>query len=121
MTSEQNKTLNKCSGVQFVSSLKPGEKALFGIKSKPREHEPSMQAILAWGFEAPVKNDYTKDDADISNKIRKRERYQISEAHDNFRNPNDKDAHLLLANYFESDEMTLFKKKWLEWHEDKEN
>ena len=68
-----------------------------------------------------MKNDYTKDDADISNKIRKRERYQISEAHDNYRNPNDKDAHLLLANYFESDEMTLFKKKWLEWHEDKEN
>lgn len=75
MTSEQNKTLNRCAGVQFVSSLKPGENALFGIKSKPREHEPSMNAILAWGFEAPVRNDYTKDEADISNKIRKRESY----------------------------------------------
>lgn len=28
---------------------------------------------------------------------------------------------MLLANYFESDAMNLFKKKWLEWFEDKEN
>jgi hypothetical protein len=44
-----------------------------------------MAQIFSWGYEAPVKEDYTKDTASINNKIRKMSRAYISESHDNFR------------------------------------
>ena len=46
-----------------------------------------MSEIFTWGYEAPIKNDYTKDRAEISNKIRKMKRAYISESHDNYRKP----------------------------------
>jgi len=46
-----------------------------------------MNQIFTWGYEAPLSNDYTKDQATIANKIRKTGRPNISEAHDNFRSP----------------------------------
>lgn len=46
-----------------------------------------MNQIFTWGYEAPLSNDYTKDQATIANKIRKTGRPNISEAHDNFRFP----------------------------------
>ena len=46
-----------------------------------------MKEIFTWGFEHPNKNDYTKNKAAISNKIRKMQTAFISEAHDNFRGP----------------------------------
>ena len=58
-------------------------KNCFGKKTKAREEEDSMKEIFTWGYEAPVKNDYTKNKAEISNKIRKMKRPHISENHDN--------------------------------------
>ena len=49
--------------------------------------EPSMYEIFSYGYEAPVKNDYTKNRAELSNKIRKMKRAYISESHDNYRQP----------------------------------
>ena len=46
-----------------------------------------MNEIFSYGYEAPVKNDYTKNKAEISNKIRKMKRAFISENHDNYRKP----------------------------------
>ena len=46
-----------------------------------------MYEIFSYGYEAPVKNDYTKNKAELSNKIRKMKRAYISEAHDNYRQP----------------------------------
>jgi hypothetical protein len=71
-----------------------------------------MVAIFSWGYEAPVKQDYTKNDADISNKIRKMKREYISENHDNYRCPEKAgDQDLLLFNYFEQNEVEAFKKR----------
>lgn len=80
-----------------------------------------MKAMFSWGYEAPVRQDYTKNDADITNKIRKTRREYISENHDNFRKPEkgeDKDS--LLFNYFESDEIEMLKKRIFEMHQTKE-
>lgn len=64
-----------------------------------------------------MKNDYTKNKAEISNKIRKMKRAFISESHDNYRKPepetDDKNQRFLF-NYFDSDEIELFKKKLFE-------
>ncbi len=38
-----------------------------------------------------MKNDYTKDKAELSNKIRKMKRPLISESHDNYRKPHKED------------------------------
>lgn len=71
-----------------------------------------MNAIFSWGYEAPVRQDYTKDDADISNKIRKMKREYVSENHDNFRRPEKvTDNNTLLFNYFEQDEVEMFKRR----------
>lgn len=89
------------------------------MKYKAREEDPSMKEIFTWGYEAPVKNDYTKDKAELANKIRKMKRAHISENHDNYRKPektNDGDykqgSDLYIFNYFDSNEIELFK-KWL--------
>ncbi len=50
-----------------------------------------MEKIFSYGYEAPVKNDYTKNKAELSNKIRKMKRPLISEHHDNFRKPHAED------------------------------
>ena len=82
-----------------------------------------MNEIFSYGYEAPVKNDYTKNKAELSNKIRKMKRAYISEAHDNYRKPQVADAgddleeaanRTLLFNYYDSDEIELFKKKFFE-------
>jgi len=77
------------------------------MKVKPREDEPSMKEIFSWGLyteekvmqtkdgeikgkvyhEFPDKNDYTKNNAGLANKIRKMQTPFISESHDNFRSP----------------------------------
>ena len=46
-----------------------------------------MYQIFSYGYEAPCKNDYTKNKAELSNKIRKMKRAFISESHDNYRLP----------------------------------
>lgn len=76
-----------------------------------------MKTIFSYGYEAPVKNDYTKNKAEISNKIRKMKRPFVSESHDNFRKPHsetDDKNQQFLFNYFDSDEIELFKKKLFE-------
>ena len=83
-----------------------------------------MYEIFSYGYEAPIKNDYTKNKAELSNKIRKMKRAYISENHDNYRKPKavdeddldfmDSANQQLLFNYFDSDEIELFKKKLFE-------
>ena len=99
----------------------------FGVKTKTRDEEPSMNEIFSWGYEAPIMNDYTKNKAEISNKIRKMKRPYISESHDNYRKPEgpvdvndgktegplDANEHFLF-NYFDLEEIELFKKKLYE-------
>lgn len=46
-----------------------------------------MKDIFSWGYEAPVKGDYVKDDKEIRYKIRKMDTEYISEVHDNYRRP----------------------------------
>jgi len=70
-----------------------------------------MKAIFSWGYEAPVREDYTKDKAEISNKIRKMRREYISECHDNYRKPQNSEDNQLLFNYFDQEEIELFKHK----------
>lgn len=57
------------------------------MKNQPRDSEPSMKDIFSWGYEAPVKGDYVKDDKEIRYKIRKTDTQYISEGHDNYRKP----------------------------------
>ena len=65
--------------------------------------DPSMAQIFSWGYEAPVRQDYTKDKAKISNKIRKMQSAYISESRDNFRKPQAAEDNQLLFNYFDAD------------------
>lgn len=83
--------------------------------------DPSMKQIFSWGYEAPVKQDYAKDKASISNKIRKMQRAYISESHDNFRKPESADGDQLLFNYFDTEQIELFKKKFYNLALEKEN
>lgn len=78
-----------------------------------------MTELLSGGYSAYVKNDYTKDKAELTNKIKKMRREYISEAHDNYRAPKvqtvmdaeeglvtaapDQNAHLLF-NFFDAEE-----------------
>ena len=56
--------MNKANGdIQFHKNLNAERATVFGIKYKKREEEPPMSQIMTWGYEAPVKNDYAKDNA----------------------------------------------------------
>jgi hypothetical protein len=87
MMQTQNKSLNEANKIEFLKSLQAQDNTVFGIKSRDRHLDPSMNQIFTWGYEAPVKEDYTKNTASISNKIRKMGRANISECHDNYRVP----------------------------------
>ena len=74
--------------IEFLKSIQPaGRETTFGIASKPRCSEPKMNEIFSWGYEAPCRNDYQKDNAALSNKIRKMKTPFVTEARDNFRLP----------------------------------
>jgi hypothetical protein len=78
-----------------------------------------MQQIFSWGYEAYAKEDYTKNNADISNKIRKSKREYITENHDNFRAPEKSaDSNTLLFNYFEKEEADILKKRLMKLKDD---
>lgn len=111
---QDKKLLEQENQVEFLKSLLPHGRKTFGFANLGnRDLEPSMQQIFSYGYEAPVKNDYTKNKAEISNKIRKMKRPFISESHDNYRKPEpetvDKNKRFIF-NYFDSDEIELFKK-----------
>ena len=61
LVSIQNEQL-KQGKIKFLSSLQPEAQNTFGAKNKPRDEEPSMKDIFSWGYEAPVKHDYIKND-----------------------------------------------------------
>ena len=117
---QDKRLLSQDNRVEFLKSLLPHGEETFGFKNlEARKKEPSMYEIFSFGYEAPVKNDYTKNKAEISNKIRKMKRPFISEAHDNYRKPQgvegeDQVREQYLFNYFDSDEIELFKKKLFE-------
>ena len=85
---QDKRLLREDDKVEFLKSLLPHGEETFGFKNlEARKKEPSMFEIFSYGYEAPVKNDYTKNRAEISNKIRKMKRAYISESHDNYRKP----------------------------------
>ena len=85
---QDKRLLNQNNKIEFLRSLLPHGEETFGFKNLAnRKLEPSMYEIFSYGYEAPVKNDYTKNRAELSNKIRKMKRAYISEAHDNYRQP----------------------------------
>lgn len=71
-----------------------------------------MANIFTWGYEAPVKNDYTGGDRELQKKIRKMDREYISEAKDNYRKPEySKEQDVYLFNYMNQDFQEMWKKK----------
>ena len=85
---------------------------IFGMKNQARDCEPSMAQILHWGYEAPVKNDYIKDKRELQYKIRKMEKEQITEQHDNYRKPEfDDERGVFLFNFVSQDNQEMWKKK----------
>ena len=85
---QDKQLLKEENNVEFLRSLLPHGQETFGFANlMTRKKEPSMEEIFSYGYEAPVKNDYTKDRAELSNKIRKMKRAYISESHDNYRKP----------------------------------
>ena len=131
---QDKRLLDQENQLEFLKSLLPHGQETFGFKDhERRKKEHSMNEIFSYGYEAPVKNDYTKNKAEISNKIRKMKRPFISESHDNYRKPhgfeavvNPDDASVneherteavnrqYLFNYFDSDEIEKFKRKLFE-------
>lgn len=65
---------------------------------------------MKWGHENPSMQDYTKNNADITNKIKKTKSH-ISEVHDNFRQPERYGKESLIFNYFDQQQTELLKKK----------
>ena len=85
---QDKRLLEQDNNIEFLKSLEPHGKETFGFENlEQRKKEPPMKEIFSYGYEAPVKNDYTKDRAELSNKIRKMKRAYISESHDNYRKP----------------------------------
>ena len=127
MAVQDKKLLTQDKRIEFLTSLQPYNEYTFGKKFTQRSEEPPMAELLSGGYDAYIKNDYTKNRAELSNKIKKMKREKISEAHDNFRKPqqqqvilNDDEPHiltqhdvneLLLFNYFDLDELDQYKKK----------
>ena len=124
---QDKKLLKQDKRIEFLNSLQPHIKHTFGKKNKQRSEEPSMTELLQGGYDAYIKNDYTKNTAELNNKIKKMKREYISEAHDNYRRPEqmprddedeDQNATILrnvneriLFNYFDLDENDMLKKK----------
>ena len=79
-----------------------------------------MGEIFSWGYEAPVKEDYSKNKACISNKIRKSGRANVTEAQDNYRPPHKAGEEDLLFNYFDQETRELWKRTFLARAEEKE-
>ena len=86
---QDKRLLQKENNIEFLRSLLPHGKETFGFENlETRNKEPHMKhEIFSYGYEAPVKNDYTKNKAELSNKIRKMKRAYVSESHDNYRKP----------------------------------
>ena len=62
-----------------------------------------MKDIFSWGYEAPVKHDYIKNDQQLRYKIRKMEKENISEGHDNYRKHEKDDNGVYLFNFLQTD------------------
>ena len=118
---QDKRLLAQENNVEFLRSLLPHGQETFGFANlETRMREPSMKEIFSYGYEAPVKNDYTKNKAELSNKIRKMKRAYVSESHDNYRKPHNvcDSAHQqveetnqqYLFNYFDSDEIARLKR-----------
>ena len=55
------------------------------MKNKERTTEPSMQQLLAWGYDARVSQDFTRSTGEIRHRIRKTDSKWLTEAQDNYR------------------------------------
>lgn len=71
-----------------------------------------MNIILNWGYEAPVKNDYIKDQRQLMYKIRKMGIEKISEKTDNYRKPEFvQDKGVYLFNFMGTESQEKWKRK----------
>lgn len=109
--SQSEASLPKRDKLQILKTLQPEQ--VFGQTKPASEKDPTMSQLLAWGYEDTTKHDYTKNGSKkIQNKIRKMKREYISEAHDNYRKPERAaDTSQLLFDYFDQEELDLFRKK----------
>jgi hypothetical protein len=120
MPTYQNNHLNTCKDrAEFIKCIgMDGTGKTFGDASKPREQDPSMSELLTWGLDEPNrrntnKNDYTKNNADLTNKIRKMQTVMISENHDNYRKPEDfLSARAYIFNFLDKTSIEKYK-RWL--------
>ena len=71
-----------------------------------------MKSILAWGYDAPVNNDYLKDKTGACRyKIKKANKEYISEIHDNYRKAEySPEKGIYLFNYLEEEGQDKWKK-----------
>eukprot|EP00347_Sterkiella_histriomuscorum_P011923 403370574 len=114
LVSQQNEQL-KQGKIKFLKTLQPEATNTFGKKNLDRGQEPSMKDIFSWGYEAPVKGDYLKDQTEIRYKIRKMDTEYISEVHDNYRKPEQTDEKgVYLFNYLDKDSQEKWKLKLYE-------
>ena len=74
-----------------------------------------MKQLLAWGNEAPYRNDYIKDGAhnELRYKIKKREGEYVSEVKDNYRRPEYSEG-VYLFNFLDEDSQERWKRKLYE-------
>ena len=109
--SQSEASLPKHDKLQILKTLQPEQ--VFGQTKTTSQKDPTMSQLLAWGYEDTNKHDYTKNGSKkIQNKIRKMKREYISEAHDNYRKPERAaDNSQLLFDYFDQEELDLFRKK----------
>ena len=111
MLSLHNQQL-KMGKIQFLQSLQPEADQTFGHKNKPRDQEPSMKQLLTWGYEAPVKGDFTKNTPNIKCKIKKMGKEYVSEVQDNYRKPEySPEKGIYLFNYLDEEGQDKWKKK----------
>ncbi len=106
----QNQQL-KQGKIKFLSSLQPDADKTYGAKNKPRDTDPSMKEIFSWGYEAPVKGDFIKDQTEIRYKIKKMDKEYISEIHDNYRKHEYGESGIPLFNFLDEEGQEKWKRK----------
>ena len=80
-----------------------------------------MNELMTWGLDVdPNRNDYTKNNADLTCKIRKMHTPFISEAHDNYRKPEAfSSSKTYIFNYLDKESIDQYKKFLYKHYEDK--
>ena len=70
-----------------------------------------MKEIFTWGYEAPVKGDFIKDQTEIRYKIKKMDKEYISEIHDNYRKHEYGETGIPLFNFLDEEGQEKWRRK----------